>query len=309
MAMGMNRSVAEMVSPKMWITPGGSDPFNPAIIMIVNAAQARMRELGFKTEGHGFAEKPTQAAFARVSGPQWKDKAWIQIYGDLLNASKAGLAHRKPMGDSMHGNYTQGLGAIANVGWCSDRNPQPPCKPRRGVCTPKDAATLASFKAAQNGINRILKAKGKGGYISVDGRPGSGTVKALERARVAAGLPGGQALGPFTHCDQFSAVADVIAITLNSLADKMGVAKIVKPAVSFSAPSMPTPGGGVYNPPAQAGIAAFAQSTTGMVVIAGGVLAFLYMRKPKRKKPVARKRKKPVRRRRTPRRRITRTYY
>lgn len=296
MEMGMNRGVATLAVPFMWVTPGGSDPFSPTVIMIVNAAQARMRELGYKVTGHGFAGKTTQAAFAAVSGPDWKNKSWIQIYGDLLTASKAGRRNSVPMGDFMYtqglGNYSQALGAIGVTGWCSDKNPQPPCKPRGGSCIPKNAATLASFKAAQNAINRILKAKSKGGYISVDGRPGPGTLRALDKARVAAGLPAGQALGPFSHCDQFAAVADVIAITLGSLADQLGAPKSVKPAVSFSAPSTPRPDGSVYNPPMTAGIGELVSTPLGMGLVAAGVFGLLYFRggKKKPKKNPGRKR-------------------
>ena len=122
MAIGMSRANATLAVPFLWITPGGSDPYSPTIIMMVEALQHSLRKLGVKTRGDGFVDKGMSSALERISGPHWKSKAWIQVFGDVIGKTDEPIPSM-PMGDIEIGAVDDDgpslftLGAIGAAGW------------------------------------------------------------------------------------------------------------------------------------------------------------------------------------------------
>ena len=151
--------------------------------------------------------------------------------------------------------------------YCSDRNPQPGCDAVRGVCKPMDSATLLVYRKLQNQINRVLSSMGKS-LIGVDGRIGSGTVKALN---VAMG-------SGFDSCDKVAILADNIANQVKAKADGAGVPAKVSPPKPPQPPSVVGPGGTVTHPPnlRAAGFVGFITSPTG-IAVGIGTIAALYL--------------------------------
>lgn len=138
--------------------------------------------------------------------------------------------------------------------WCSTSNRQGNCAPSAGVCKPMDHAALALFKRLQEQLNRALYVLGKS-TIAVDGRIGSGTLKAVNTV-----------LGTsYTSCDQIAATVEVVIGTIESRAATLQ-APITVPSPKPPAPSIPMPDGSVQNPTAAAGFIGFIKSPLGIAV-------------------------------------------
>ena len=323
MKMGLNRVNATMVTPFMWFTPGGSDPYSPVVIMLVEALQHRLRHLGYENRADGFVDRATSAALSKISGPTWKQKAWVQVYGDVLHTAATGHRPRTTEEDIMsysHMGAINGrgrvrylreapagtrwgtLGDVERTDWCSTSNPQGNCKPYAGICKPMNSRTLAFAKDLQRQLNRILKAQKKP-LLYVDGSIGPKVVAAVNTA-----IP-----YPAPNCDAVAQIVDELASTAAAVADNMGAGAVPDPKGSMARSPVIDPSTGVPKyPPRQAGLTAifdFVQSPLGLAVVGGGVLFFLMTQDKKKKKPT---RKKPVRKRKTrrkARRRFTYTYY
>ena len=321
MKMGMERVNATMATPYMWFTPGGSDPYSPVVIMIVEALQQRLRHMGFENRADGFVDRATSAALREISGPTWKQKAWVQVYGDILHTAATGHRPRTTEEDIMSyrhmgaingrvrylreapaGTRWGSLGDVEKTDWCSTSNPQGDCKPYKGICKPMNTRTLAFAKDLQRQLNRLLKARKKS-LLYVDGSIGPKTVAAVNKE-----IP-----YPAPNCDAVAQIVDELAATASAVADQVGAGVVPDPKGSVARSPVIDPSTGVPKyPPRQAGFGAivdFVQSPLGLAVVGGGVLFFLMTREDKKKK---KPRKKPARKRKTrrkARRRFTYTYY
>jgi hypothetical protein len=130
--------------------------------MITNGLQNALSSMGIKNRGDGWFDTPTVDALYRISGPEWKSKAWVQVIGDVRQAKASGIPAQR--GNQAMGYY-EDLGAFTDTG---------------GVCKPSDLASCHLFSELQNQLNRVLKAHGQK-EIRVDGEIGPGTVGAISR--------------------------------------------------------------------------------------------------------------------------------
>ena len=89
---GVSPNLAVLATPMMFWTPSESDPSSAMTLIIVQGAQRRLKKLGFAVRTHGRMDPATQGALAKIVGPGWASRAWVQIYGDLGS-------ERESMGD------------------------------------------------------------------------------------------------------------------------------------------------------------------------------------------------------------------
>lgn len=224
-SLGLNQVVATMVIPYMWVTPGGSDPYSPSVIEIVRGAQNGMRRLGIQTRGDGFIDRATANAFTRISGAHWKGKAWVQIYGDIIDTI-AGRGSLGPKGNSMtyntglsdyHGMGHNYFGRYGSLGATFEPGEGTSFVNRNGICVPlkgpADDVTvnLRAHQELQRQVNRNLKSW-NGKLIAEDGDIGPITVAGVEAA-----------IGLNADCSHIATMISGIVIDLKRRADQLGI--------------------------------------------------------------------------------------
>ncbi|MDP2607321.1 MAG: hypothetical protein Q8S00_32690 [Deltaproteobacteria bacterium] len=140
-----------------------------------------------------------------------------------------------------------------------------------------DSSTLAIYKNLQTQVNRILYAMGAN-TIGVDGRIGSGTVAAVNKAMGTG----------FDTCDKVAILADTIAGQAKAKADSSGVPAVVPTPKPPVPPTMPNPGGGPPVGPTDmalrvGGFVNFLKSPLGMAVGVGSILALYAISKSRKR--------------------------
>lgn len=213
--LGMSQVSATMVVPFVWFAPGTSDPFSPAIIMLVRGIQSHLRTLGYRSRGDGYVDRATDSALRLVAGPDWKAQPWIVVVGHALRARPRGQA-RQPMGFGSLGHYDESgyygsLGVIDTSDWSVSA---------KGNCKGKNMATVMVFRSVQAQANRVLKQRGQP-MLAVDGILGPKSMTAV----------GSIIGGSFNNCSELARQADIIARQIQDIADKMGT-----PAVATGSP-------------------------------------------------------------------------
>lgn len=88
---GVSTSLATLAVPAMFWTPAESDPSSNMTILVVQGAQRALKRLGFALDDSGRLDSATQGALARVAGRSWGSRAWIQIYGSILEAESPSI--------------------------------------------------------------------------------------------------------------------------------------------------------------------------------------------------------------------------
>lgn len=86
MQLGLYETSATLVIPYVNFLPRTSDAAAQGIMVIVGALQRRLHGLGFPLRTDGYMGTRTTAALEVVSGPNWRDKTWLQLMGDVLAA-------------------------------------------------------------------------------------------------------------------------------------------------------------------------------------------------------------------------------
>lgn len=156
--------------------------------------------------------------------------------------------------------------------WCSPANPQGNCTPVSGVCKPMDAGTLAIYKDLQNQINRLASVKGKS-LIGVDGRIGSGTVKALNAVMGTS----------YSSCDEVAALANALVGQVKAVANGSGAPTMVQSPAPPAPPSVVSASGAIDHPPdwklKVAGFTGFLKSPLGLAVGLGTLIALYSINK------------------------------
>lgn len=227
--LGVERQTATMVVPYVWFTPGTSDPYSPIIIMLIRGVQNGLTRIGYRgLRRDGFVGKKTSAALTQVAGHNWKGKAWIQIYGDILNTIKSGVGPRR---NAM--SYHSGMGAYEELGLLPGETlvGRDRFVVRGGVCLPVKGppgnlkANLNLAKDFQRQLNRLLSITGKR-LIGVDGEIGPGTLNGWNTG-------GAPAMGFRTFSSCAALTAEIIRPLVNNmsaLATSKGVpAKVSAP--------------------------------------------------------------------------------
>jgi len=307
MALGMNRTMATMSLPMMWVTPAIADRYSNSTIEIVKTLQ---RHFGLEPTGQVCAGLAT--ALESCCGRAWQTMTWTKIYRTV--AAHGGRPVRKPsllgMGADDDVPWWQKLwgvpetlieqASLLSEPWCSTAHPNGNCRPISGVCKPMTGAAANLYKNLQTQLNRCAY---KGGFprIAVDGRPGRQTVALVNKVFGST----------YSTCDQVCANATSLAQQAKQIADTRGAPAVVPAPAPTAPPSVSLPDGTVRNP-ATAGfgsldqILGFATSPFGLLLI-GGFAAWkggLFngttkkKRKPAKKKRRTAKKRKPAKKRR-----------
>ncbi len=235
--LGLSEVTAGMAIPYMWFSPGSSEPYSPVVIMIVRGVQNGLRTLGVQTRGDGFIDSATSRALTRISGAHWKAKAWVQIYGDIIDT----IAGRAPLGpEEQDMTYSTSLqnydyygaghyeGQYGSLGATFSPGEGSSFVTRKGICVPlkgpPDDVTinLRAHKALQRQTNRVLSKVG-GALIAEDGDIGPLTVAAVQAAFIASGKS-----APPASCQQIATLIAGITPDLQSIADSAGA--VAKPS-------------------------------------------------------------------------------
>lgn len=269
--LGVPSITADVAIPFVWFIPGSVDPDSAAIIELNRAMQRGLRRLGYKrVQVTGVLDRETAMALDQVSPPRgsWMRKTFVQILGDILNASPAdtgpayGLAGYfeyageapGPLPSWRAGTPPGPLGSTWTdlmTGISSSSSSAPAPRPSglsfgRGVRNkdsiipiPKSSGkTYNAFTNLQRQINRLLSKVG--GRISEDGIIGKReTYPGLQKAQRVIGIsvPGDE--------DTLSMAENAVQIAsiLKSEADAMGIPANANrgTSVSRASASEPTP--------------------------------------------------------------------
>ncbi len=314
LALGVQPFVATMMIPSMWMTPGTTDPDSPSVIEIIRGIQRGIRKLGYKKVWvSGVVDAQTAAALDELS-PNWMEKTWVQIAGDVLGGMRnperkahqmayrqgtgsyfqyegfppgplPGIVVGTPPGPLGLGEGPSGLGiTLTNAGveleWGMGTRDKTNMVP-----IPKTSGrTYIVFKAVQRQINRL------GGRVGEDGIIGRGTAAGLKR--VVDPLPltsllKAAALGTTFTSMGVAANAPTLYILLKKEADKRGIASGANKGPTTTAASAETTAGPVTeqqvaSAPANADVGRALKKYFPFLLIAGGV-AWWASKKKKRK--------------------------
>jgi hypothetical protein len=227
-AIGIRPAIASSLVPYAWFSPAttagfGRGSYEPMVIMMMNGIQNGLRRLGVKTRGDGFMDRATDMALVKISGPQWKNKAWFTLISEVNMAKSnshmgAGRALAPPGGHSALGGVFDFLREMGE-------KRQPLFRVVGSVCKPVSRTTLLQFQKMQEQINRVAQSMGVS-KIRVDGEIGSGTLSKLKQV-----WPAGILNAP-SVCKVASENVVGITAALKGVADKAGVpAKVPGPAL------------------------------------------------------------------------------
>ena len=84
LAAGIGQYLATMSLPYMFFLPRTSDPYAQGVMQIVTGLQRLLNKKGAHLDLDGGLGEETIAGIMKYSGPNWYDKSWAQIYGDVL---------------------------------------------------------------------------------------------------------------------------------------------------------------------------------------------------------------------------------
>jgi len=152
LAAGIGEFNATMSIPYMYFLPSTTDPYAQGVIQIVEGLQNLLNARGLLVPIDGWMGPETINAVMRYAGASWRDKSWMQIYGDVLRGQLApGFAPPEPT-DELAGYIEEtGLGdlttavtdlvtspiglvaggALAYLLWRSKKRPNPARRSRR----------------------------------------------------------------------------------------------------------------------------------------------------------------------------------
>lgn len=115
LAAGIGEFNATMSIPYMYFLPRTCDPSTQGVIQIVEGLQNLLRARGEQVPLDGWMGKTTVDALMKFAGPTWRDKSWVQLYGDVLRGRRApGFEKDAPASaQAMDGYvYETGLGVV-----------------------------------------------------------------------------------------------------------------------------------------------------------------------------------------------------
>ncbi len=84
--LGVGAPLIGMAIENAFMLPRTTDPYSAGMIITVKGIQRGLNRLGFDLGVDGGLGEQTSAALEIVSGPNWYDKSWVQLMGDVLSA-------------------------------------------------------------------------------------------------------------------------------------------------------------------------------------------------------------------------------
>ena len=260
---GVPDYLASPAIPFMQFTPSYSDPDSPQTIQVIKGLQNGLRMLGYhKVKSTGVFTVDSAIATKEISGPAWRDKTWIQLYGDIQSALENPSKKAHDMETDMGlGSYFEYHGPP--VGPLPGRLIGTPPGPLgmgdtasdqgvvltfgKGIKNPSnmvpiDANTKSAFVNLQKQTNRILSAM-NASLVSEDGIIGVETLAGFRRA-AEYGVSKAQTWGEKATAEilkgflsktttaGIASVAISAAIVMKQVADNIGAAASVSTAAA-----------------------------------------------------------------------------
>ena len=96
LAAGVGEFNATLSIPYMFFLPRTCDPYAQGVMQIVQGLQNLCNQRGAQLAIDGWMGQDTQRAVARYAGKNWRDKTWVQLYGDVLNGRARAAGARAP---------------------------------------------------------------------------------------------------------------------------------------------------------------------------------------------------------------------
>lgn len=90
MSFGLGTFGAQMAAQSVFFIPRTTDPDAQVTILLVQAVQYGLAELGAPVVVNGILDETTVRYLAMVSGPNWHGKSWAQLLDDLTRARQIG---------------------------------------------------------------------------------------------------------------------------------------------------------------------------------------------------------------------------
>jgi hypothetical protein len=124
-ALGIGQFVMPLAIQYAFFLPRTTDPYAQGVIILVKGIQRTLNRRGADLVVDGGLGPKTAAMIERVSGPDWQNKTWIQIAGDVIAAkpirkdAQFALPHIS-LGTTFVGDVVASplpLIALAAVGW------------------------------------------------------------------------------------------------------------------------------------------------------------------------------------------------
>jgi hypothetical protein len=106
---GIGEFNATMSIPYMMMMPRTCDPWTQGIIQLVEGLQNLLNARGARIIVDGWLGHDTGAALARFAGPNWQDKTWMQLYGDVIRGRTVPSSSPAAVGE-YHGGYVAETG-------------------------------------------------------------------------------------------------------------------------------------------------------------------------------------------------------
>jgi hypothetical protein len=89
LAAGIGEYSAILSLPYVYFMPRTCDPHAQGVMQLVEGLQNLMRARKQGVPLDGYLGQSTAKALERFSGPNWRDKTWFQIYGDVIRGQRA----------------------------------------------------------------------------------------------------------------------------------------------------------------------------------------------------------------------------
>ena len=96
LSLGMGEYTVQMALQSAFFLPRTCDPDAQVTIMLATAIQNGLNQMGAGIPVTGSLDERTVAQIRRVSGPDWYNKTWIQLAGDVIEGVRAGASLKPP---------------------------------------------------------------------------------------------------------------------------------------------------------------------------------------------------------------------
>jgi len=124
LAAGVGEYNAILSLPYMYFLPRTCDPHAQGIIQIVEGLQNLLNQRGAHLKVDGSLGPKTAKALTVWAGPRWYDKAWSQLYADVLAGKKWSGFYRygraggyeQPLGTTLFGDVLASPLALVGIG-------------------------------------------------------------------------------------------------------------------------------------------------------------------------------------------------
>lgn len=112
LAAGIGEYNAVLSIPYMYFLPRTCDPYAQGVQQIVQGLQNLLAYRGLQVPQDGFMGSSTMAATERFAGRMWRDKTWLQLYGDVIRGRLAPGFEKTPQPAPVEAPQPQAVGFV-----------------------------------------------------------------------------------------------------------------------------------------------------------------------------------------------------